>query len=140
MNLAEPEFKHYVLDSHALITYLEGETGDEQVMELLEQAAGGKCELLMSVVNLGEVLYIVERERGLHQVHKTLARIDELAIGVIHADRHLTFAAAHLKAQHPVAYADCFAAAMAKLYEAELVTGDKEFKILEHEVKIAWIG
>ena len=37
-------------------------------------------------------------------------------------------------------YADYFAAALAKLRKAELVTGDKEFKQVEGEVKILWIA
>jgi predicted nucleic acid-binding protein len=36
-------------------------------------------------------------------------------------------------------YADCFAAALAKLRKAELVTGDKEFRQIEDEVKIQWL-
>jgi predicted nucleic acid-binding protein len=38
-----------------------------------------------------------------------------------------------------MSYADCFAAALAKLRKAELVTGDEEFKQVEGEIKIRWI-
>jgi predicted nucleic acid-binding protein len=48
--------------------------------------------------------------------------------------------AAILKAHKKMSYADCFAAALAKLKKAELVTGDKEFKEVEKEVKILWIS
>lgn len=139
--MAEPKHRRYVLDSYALIAYLEGETGCEQVKDLLEQAARGECELLMSVINLGEVLYIVERERGLPQAHKTLARIDELPISIIDADHYLTLGAAHIKAQQPIAYADCFAAALAQSKEAALVTGDPEFKRIEIDglFPIVWL-
>jgi len=139
--LAEPEYKRYVLDSYALIAYFEDEAGGEQVKGLLEQAIKGECELLMSVVNLGEVIYIVERERGLPQVQKTLARIDELPINTIDADRHLSLAAAHIKAQYPIAYADCFAAALAQIEEAALITGDPEFKRAEIDalLPIVWL-
>ena len=139
--MAEPEYKRYVLDSYALIAYFEDEAGGEQVKGLLEQAIKGECELLMSVVNLGEVIYIVERERGLPQVQKTLARIDELPINTIDADRHLSLAAAHIKAQYPIAYADCFAAALAQIEEAALITGDPEFKRAEIDalLPIVWL-
>jgi ribonuclease VapC len=36
------------------------------------------------------------------------------------------FAAAHLKAVHPIAFADCFAAATAIARTATLLTGDPE--------------
>ncbi len=35
--------------------------------------------------------------------------------------------------------ADAFAAALAKIKNAELVTGDPEFKTLEKEIKINWL-
>jgi predicted nucleic acid-binding protein len=48
--------------------------------------------------------------------------------------------AATLKAHKKMSYADCFAAALAKMKKAELVTGDKEFKEVRKEVKILWIS
>lgn len=47
--------------------------------------------------------------------------------------------AAVFKATKKMSYADCFAAALAKLRKAELVTGDKEFKQVQEEVRVAWI-
>ena len=120
--------KEYVLDSYALLAYLEAETAGEQIRKLLEEAAEGKCNLYMCSVNLGEVIYIVERERGLSKTQETLARIDELPIEIIDTDRALTLAAAHLKAKFPIAYADCFGAALAFIKNAPLVTGDPEFR------------
>ncbi|MBI2339278.1 MAG: PIN domain-containing protein [Deltaproteobacteria bacterium] len=35
-----------------------------------------------------------------------------------------------------MSYADCFAAALAKMKKAELITGDKEFKEVEGDIKI----
>jgi ribonuclease VapC len=55
------------------------------------------------------------------------------------ADEEMTLEAARLKAAGGLSYADCFAAALAKKKKCELVTGDKEFKQVEKEVKIRWI-
>ena len=121
----------YVLDSYALLAYLGAEPGDDYVEELLEAATKGKCRLYVSIINLGEVVYIVERERGLPKAQETLARIDELPVEIVDADRNLTLAAAHLKAHWSIAYADCFAAALSQMKSAPLVTGDPEF----HKVK-----
>jgi uncharacterized protein with PIN domain len=38
-----------------------------------------------------------------------------------------------------MSYGDCFAAALAKLRKAELITGDEEFRQMEKEIKILWI-
>jgi predicted nucleic acid-binding protein len=132
----------YVLDSYALLAYFEAEPGVEQVRRLLEAAKEGECRLHLCVVNLGEVMYIVERERGLPKAQKTLARIDELPIEVMNLDRTLTLAAAHLKMDYPIAYADCFAAALSQIKNAILVTGDPEFRKIKTDcnVHIEWLA
>jgi ribonuclease VapC len=126
----------YVLDSYALLAFLEAERGSERISELLKAATAGKCHLFMCVVNLGEVMYIVERERGLPKAQETLARIDELPIEIINADRSLTLAAAHIKRDCPIAYADCFAAALSEIKNATLVTGDPEFNKIKPDYDV----
>lgn len=126
----------YVLDSYALLAYFEAEPGSDHVRRLLEAAKEGKCRLFMCVINLGEVVYIVERERGLPKAQETLARIDELPIQIVDGDRTLTLAASHLKMGCPIAYADCFAAALSQIKNAALVTGDPEFQKIKAECNI----
>lgn len=131
----------YVMDSYALLVYLEDEAGADRIRKLLETARQGRCRLFMCSVNLGEVMYIVERERGLPRAQETLARIDELPIEIVDADRSLTLAAAHLKTEYPIAYADCFAAALAMAKKAVLITGDAEFHKLKpmSSLQIEWL-
>jgi predicted nucleic acid-binding protein len=136
-----PQTVQYVLDSYALLAFLEAEPGSSRVRELLKMARAGQCHLYMSVVNLGEVMYIVERERGLPRAQETLARIDELPVEIVNVDRTLTLAAAHLKMACPIAYADCFAAALSRLRNACLVTGDPEFHKIKPDsnLSIEWL-
>lgn len=136
------EVKEYVLDSYALLAYLQAEPGGQAVKRLLENALQGECSLHMCIVNLGEVLYIVEREGGLTKAQETLARVDELPIEMTAADRAVTLGAAHFKAQLPIAYADCFAASLSQLKNAPLVTGDTEFRQIrpEHGLQIEWLS
>ena len=138
---SSPQSGEYVLDSYALLAYLEGEPGSDRIRELLDAAKDRKCHLYMCVVNMGEVMYIVERERGLPKAQETLARIDELPIEIVDVDRPLTLAAAHLKMDCPIAYADCFAAALSQLKNATLVTGDPEFNKIKAacNVRIEWL-
>ncbi len=131
----------YVLDSYALLAYLEAEDGAGRVRELLEAATDGSCHLYMTVVNLGEVLYITERERGLPKAQELLARVNEMPIEIVNADLALTMAASHLKANSPIAYADCFAAALTKLKDSTLLTGDPEFGKINQDagIDIEWL-
>ncbi|MFY9672974.1 MAG: PIN domain-containing protein [Terriglobales bacterium] len=54
--------------------------------------------------------------------------------------RALADSAADFKARFKLSLADAFAAALAKERKVELVTGDPEFKALEKEIKVQWLG
>jgi ribonuclease VapC len=128
-----------VLDSFALLAYLQDEAGAEPVQRMLRLAENSEATVAMSLVNLGEVLYSVQRTLGLSGRDAALSVIDQLPILVTAPDRAQTLKAAELKAEHPIAYAGCFAAALALAREAHLVTGDAEFRLIERDVAIEWI-
>ena len=129
----------YVLDSYALMAYLENEPGGEKIEKILKAAHAGKTSLYLSVVNLGEVYYITRRERSTEKANETIFIIEQLPISIVNADVALTIAAAKLKANHSVSYADCFAAALGIQKKAKVITGDPEFKKLEKDVAVEWI-
>ena len=135
------ESKRFVLDSYAVMAYLEGTQGVEQVKKLFREANDGVCQLFMSTINVGEVLYITERENDLPAAQVALAKIDELPIKVIDAGRTHTVAASHLKAGGRISLADCYAASLALLERAVVVTGDPEFRRLENAniVSVMWL-
>ena len=54
--------KAYVLDSWAVLAYLEDESSGQKVADLIGDAHEHGIPLLMSVVNAGEVWYILARE------------------------------------------------------------------------------
>ncbi len=128
----------HVLDAYALMAYFEKESGYEQVQTLLERAASG-TPLLLSAVNWGEVYYITLREHGPKAAEEVAHVVATFPIEVIPADLLIARQAATYKAAHKMSYADCFAAALAKVRKATLVTGDKEFKTLEEEIRISWL-
>jgi len=129
----------YVLDSWAVLCYLRKEPGHETVVEILAEAASTSRPCLLSVVNWAEVIYNVERRWGGKKSQEVVAVIDALPIELVDVNRELAAAAAQLKAYHPIALADCFAAALAHLRSAVLVTGDPEFKALEKKGRIRWL-
>lgn len=133
------EIPVYVLDSYAMLAYLGGETGMKRVMEVLSDAAQGHCQVFHSIINLGEVLYITERELGLASAHEVLAAVEQLAIEILPATKEVVLAAAHVKANYRVAYADAFAVVGTQEYAATLLTGDQEFEQVKDIVKIEWL-
>ena len=131
--------ERYVLDSYALLAMLSGEAGADLVRGLLRRAIEGEVGLLMSEINLGEVLYHTERRRGADEAGETLVEIESLPIELVSVTRARILAAAHLKANHRISYADAFAVALAQEHGAALVTGDPEFRALGSLLAVEWL-
>lgn len=130
---------NYVLDSYAVLAYLEKEQDYEKVRDVLIRAAEGKAKLWMTSVNWAEVFYIVLREQGSEVAAEVLQILDGFPIEIVDVDKTLAKQAGIYKAYYKMSYADCFAAALAKINKAELITGDPEFKEVEDEIKILWL-
>jgi ribonuclease VapC len=130
-----------VLDSWALLAFFEDDPAAAEVEELLAEADHGTHTLLLSVVNWGEVYYSTMRKVSQQAAEQKATEIAVLPIELVpvEADLHLARQAAIYKASGKLAYADAFAAALAKLRNAELVTGDHDFKAVEGEIRIGWL-
>jgi predicted nucleic acid-binding protein len=131
-----------VLDAHALMVLFNDEPGAEEVEKILLKAEKGNPRLLMSIINFGEIYYSIYRgaspEVAESKAHEIVGMQIEL-VPVDAGDLELVRQAAVFKATRKMSYADCFAAALAKIKNAELVTGDREFKQLARDVKIHWL-
>ncbi|MBI4443781.1 MAG: type II toxin-antitoxin system VapC family toxin [Acidobacteria bacterium] len=128
-----------VLDSYSILAHLKDEPGAELMDAVYHSARESGQTLLLCTVNWGEVFYATLRTFGPERADQTAHFISRLPVEIVPADLELARQAAEFKAAKKMSYADCFAAALAKLRQAELVTGDKEFKQVEREVKILWI-
>jgi predicted nucleic acid-binding protein len=132
-----------VLDSHALMVLFHDEPGADEVEKILLKAESGSPRLLMSVVNWGEIYYSILRGASQEIADAKAHEIAGMRIELVPVDAddlQLVRQAALFKATKKMSYADCFAAALAKINNAELVTGDREFKIVESELKkICWL-
>ena len=128
-----------VLDSFSLISYIEGETGKDTMIDVFRSARDSGRPCLLSVVNWGEVYYITLQEAGHQRADEVGHLISTLPIQIVPVDVELTKQAAIFKASKKISYADCFAAALAKHRRVELVTGNKGFKQVEGELKVLWL-
>ena len=129
----------FVLDSFALMAYYQREPGGARTRELLEDAHGGQIGLSMTTVNLGEIAYLLERRRGLEQAQAAIATLYQEPVELVEVDRLLALSAARIKIDAGMGYADCFSAALAQRMGATLVTGDPDFRQVEHLVAIEWL-
>lgn len=131
--------KATVLDSWAVMAYLEDEGSGKTVADLIVDAHQNDRPLFMSVVNVGEVWYILARELSVAAADNAITDLRQLGIEFLEADWPLAKLAGYFKARHKMSLADCYAAALAKHKKAELVTGDKEFKQVAEEISIRWL-
>jgi predicted nucleic acid-binding protein len=131
-----------VMDSWALLAFFEDEPAAEQVEKLLVKAEEGTHRLLLCVANWGEIYYNTMRKVSQEAAEQKAREIAGLTIEIVGVDDdnlELVRQAAIYKATRKLSYADAFAAALAKISDAELVTGDQEFKQVEDEIKIGWL-
>lgn len=145
-----------ILDSWAIIAWLQGESQGKKVRDLINWVSGDtdleekiknligqseieKIRLFVNIINLGEVFYILGRRKGKEEAKDTISEIKENPIEIIPVSNSLVFMAASLKVNYPITYADAFAIATAITQEGDLLTGDPELKGLE-DIPIIWIG
>jgi ribonuclease VapC len=130
--------KAVILDSWAVLAYFQNEPSAEAVQELLVSQDNG-TRLLMTVINAGEVWYSYARRASTEIADERIQQLRMTGIEFIRADWDLTKEAARFKSRYPIAYADCFAAALARREGGKLVTGDPEFRRLNREISVIWI-
>ena len=129
----------YLFDSHALLAFFQKEEGADIVAGIFRESMRRRLELLICVINLGEIIYMTKRRFGDRKKMEVLGRIHQLGINVLPAPEPLVYKAAEFKAEYAISYADCFALACAIDHAATLVTGDPEFKKVIHLAGIRWI-
>jgi predicted nucleic acid-binding protein len=129
----------FIFDSYALLKLFQKEKGYQKVVQLLEETRKSGAMKYLNAINLGEIIYSTKREFGDQKKLEVLANIERLNFTILPIPNNLIFEAAEYKAQYNVSYADCFALASAVEHKAILVTGDPEFKKVEHLVEIIWV-
>ena len=108
------------LDSWAVLRWLEGvEPAATRVAKALDQRP------VMSVVNAGEVFYIVRRQAGDEAAVEVLDTL-RARVQLDPVDEARAVQMARIKADHRMALGDAFAAATAQAYGVRLLTGDPE--------------
>jgi predicted nucleic acid-binding protein len=129
--------KQYVLDAWALLAMLQGEEpAASRVRQLLLAGERQEATLLLSIINLGEVYYRIGKRRNREAAIDVLTDIRRLPLTITPASDEMVLAAADLKTEFAISYADAFAAALADHADAILVSGDPEFDQLQGRIRL----
>lgn len=133
---------NFVIDSWPVLEWLrEREPAASRFRDFTDEADASGAELLMTWINVGEVFY-----KSVHYFGEASAthfqNLLAEQITFIDVDREMVQHAALLKGRYPIAYADCFAAALAIRHNASVVTGHPDFLRLESAglLNLVWLG
>jgi len=127
--------KNYILDANALVRYIRGTEGAQKVEGILQQSQRGLAHISMSVINLGEVYYIVMRYLGEPVAAKTVNALRHV-VSFVPVDLDEAIEAAKLKEKFKMGYADSFAAALTLRLNGVLVSADPVFDKLGKSIKL----
>lgn len=125
----------YVLDTSALLTYIEDEEGSEYIENLLIRAEKEDVDIYIAFISLTEVFYVTFRENDETEASRRIKLIRSLAVSVQESDENLNIMAAKLKAKNTISLADAYIAALCQAHNAILVHKDPEFEKIASLIK-----
>jgi predicted nucleic acid-binding protein len=128
-----------VLDSFALVSLYHRESGWQVVQRALYDQEKARTRAILNWINWGEFYSIVKRRVGPAKTMDALRLLEQLPIELFPVDQPLVRAAAEIKSEHVLSYADAFCAATAQRVDAIVLTGDPEFESVKELVKIRWL-
>ena len=131
--------KKSLLDSFALLAWIQDEPGAQIVEALLYKAQDEGEQVLLNIINLGEVYYSCARVQDISFARDIVKKIELLPIAIYPCSNDLVLEAAAIKAEYPISYTDAFIVATAIRENACVVTGDPDFKKVKHLIKIEWL-
>ena len=133
--MKEDKKETYILDTSALLTYIEDEEGAEFVENLLIRAENGEVVIYITFISLTEVLYISLQEKDESEAMRRMELIKSLEVKVEESNEDLNLRAGKLKAVNSISLADAYIAAVCQSHEGMLVHKDPEFERLSFSIK-----
>ncbi len=123
-----------ILDTSAILTYIEDEDGSDYVENLLIDAEKGIVEIYISFISLTEVFYITLREKDEPLAVERIKLMHSLAVKIQESDEMVNIKAGKLKARNSISLADAYIAALCQIHNGILVHKDPEYEKLASEI------
>jgi PIN domain nuclease of toxin-antitoxin system len=130
----------YVLDSSAILRYLDGEAGADRVSEIIKDHLAGRCEAVICSLHWGEIAGQTCKQHGTKAMELVLSRLSAFGVQVVAVDADRTVRAALIKFKTAVPYVDAFGVELTAESQARVfVTADFDFKAASRDVKIEFL-
>ncbi|WP_406608394.1 type II toxin-antitoxin system VapC family toxin [Candidatus Infernicultor aquiphilus] len=125
----------FILDTSALLTFIEDEEGSEYIENLLIRAEKGDVAIYVAFISLTEVFYITAKGKDESEALKRVKLIQSLAVRVEESNENLNVRAGAIKAKNRISIADAYIAALCQEHNGILVHKDPEFEKISPTVK-----
>jgi predicted nucleic acid-binding protein len=130
----------FVLDSSAVLRFIDKEAGAERVREIFRACAGGEADVCISAVQWGEVAGVLRNRFSAPAQKRILESLMQLLPGVVPASVERAVRAAELRIDRKIAYAGAFALDLAMdSADHVLVTADYDFKAVADLAQIEFL-
>jgi predicted nucleic acid-binding protein len=130
----------YVLDSSAVLRYVDSEAGADRVNAILKICVAGRADVWISALQWGEVAGNIRKRFGATDQLRVLSTILPSEAEIIPVTAERAVRAAELKVDHKMAFADAFALELAReTADHVLVTADYGFKAVEDLARIEFL-
>jgi predicted nucleic acid-binding protein len=130
----------YVLDSSAILRYLDDEAGADRVTEIIKDHLAGRCEAVICSVHWGEIAGQICKRRGEPAMESVLSRLSAFGLEVVPANADRAVRAALIKLKRKVPYVDAFGLELAaEAVNRIFVTADHDFKPAARVAKIEFL-
>ena len=130
----------YVLDSSAILRYLDNDAGAERVAEIIKSHLAGRCAAMISALHWGEIAGITCKGHGKGAMELVLSRLSAFGFEVIPADAERAVGAALIKLKRQISYVDAFGVELAaEARDRVFVTADFDFKPASRDAKIEFL-
>ena len=123
-----------ILDTSAILTYIEDEDGSDYVENLLIEAEKGIVDIYVSFISLTEVFYITLREKDEPLALERIKLMQSLAVKIQESDEMVNIKAGKLKARNSISLADAYIVALCQIHNGILVHKDPEYEKLASEI------
>jgi predicted nucleic acid-binding protein len=130
----------YVLDSSAILRYLDDDAGAARVAEIIKSHLGGGCAAMIAAPHWGEVAGITSKTHGRDAMELVLSRLSAFGFELVPADAERSVRAAMIKVKRQIPYVDAFGVELAaESGDRVFVTADFDFKPASRDVKIEFL-
>jgi predicted nucleic acid-binding protein len=130
----------YVLDSSAVIRYIDSESGADRVNAILKMCATRQARVCISAVQWGEVAGNLRMRLGASHEMRILSSLLPSESEIVPASGDRSVRAAALKVDRKIGYADAFAIELAvDSADHILVTADYDFKAVDDLARIEFL-